>query len=98
MTITFDLKNAGATYQKAIQKRLESQIDKRIKAYIDDVVVKNTVEDDLIADTFANLRDYRWKLNPEKSVFGVPSGKLLGFMVSHYGSRRTPPRSTPSTR
>jgi hypothetical protein len=98
MTITFDLKNAGATYQKAIQKRLESQIDKRIKAYIDDMVVKNTVEDDLIADTFANLRDYRWKLNPEKSVFGVPSGKLLGFMVSHYGSRRTPPRSTPSTR
>jgi hypothetical protein len=49
------------------------------------VVVKTTNEDDLIADlaqTFANLRRYRWKLNPEKCVFGVPSGKLLGFMVS----------------
>jgi hypothetical protein len=46
------------------------------------------VEDNLIANlaqTFANLWRYRWKLNPEKCVFGVPSGKLLGFMVSHRG-------------
>jgi hypothetical protein len=50
------------------------------------VIVKTTNEDDLIVDlaqTFANLRVYNWKLNPEKCVFGVPSGKLLGFMVSH---------------
>jgi hypothetical protein len=50
------------------------------------VVVKTTNEDDLIADlaqTFTNLLVYRWKLNPEKCVFSVPSGKLLGFMVSH---------------
>jgi hypothetical protein len=49
------------------------------------VIVKTTNEDDLIVDlaqTFANLRVYNWKLNPEKCVFGVPSGKLLGFMVS----------------
>jgi hypothetical protein len=25
------------------------------------------------------------KLNPEKCTFGVPSGKLLGYMVSHRG-------------
>jgi hypothetical protein len=84
--MTFGLKNAGATYQKAIQKCLESQIGKNVKAYIDDIVVKTTIKDKLIADlaeTFANLRIYRWKLNPEKCVFGVPSGKLLGFMVSH---------------
>jgi hypothetical protein len=48
--MTFGLKNAGATYQKAIQKCLESQIGKNIEAYNDDVVVKTTVEDDLIAD------------------------------------------------
>ena len=34
---------------------------------------------------FNSLRRYRWKLNPEKCVFGVPSGKLLGFIVSHRG-------------
>jgi hypothetical protein len=82
--MTFGLKNAGATYQKAIQKCLESQIGKNVEAYVDDVVVKTTKEDDLIADlaqTFANLRHYRWKINPEKCGFGVPSGKLLSFMV-----------------
>jgi hypothetical protein len=57
------------------------------------VVVKTTNEDNLIADlaqTFANLRVYRWKLNPEKCVFGVPFGKLLGFMVSHRGIEANP--------
>jgi hypothetical protein len=99
--MTFSLKNAGVTYQKAIHKFLESQIGKNVKAYVDDVVVKTTVEDKLITDlseTFANLRIYRWKLNPEKCVFGVPSGKLLGFMASHRGIKANPPRSTPSAR
>jgi hypothetical protein len=88
MAMTFGLKNAGVTYQKAIHKCLESQIGKNVEDYVDDVVVKTTTEDDLIADlaeTFANLQHYCWKLNPEKCVFGVPSGKLLGFMVSHRG-------------
>jgi hypothetical protein len=74
--MTFSLKNAGATYQEAIQKCLESQIGDNVEAYVDDVVVKTTMEDSLIADlarTFANLRRYRWKLNLEKCVFGVPS-------------------------
>jgi hypothetical protein len=92
-TMTFGLKNAGATYQKAIQKCLGSQIGKNVEAYVDDVVVKTTIEDNLIADlaeTFANLRVYRWKLNPEKCIFSVPSGKLLGFMVSHRGIEVNP--------
>jgi hypothetical protein len=58
----FGLKNAGATYQKAIQKCLASQIGKNVEAYVDDVVVKTTVEDQLIADltgTFANLREFQ---------------------------------------
>jgi hypothetical protein len=75
--MTFGLKNAGATYQKAIQKCLKTQIRKNVEAYVDDVVVKTTEEDKLIADlteTFANLREFQWKLNPTKCVFGVPSG------------------------
>ena len=39
---------------------------------------------------FANLRRFRWKLNPEKCVFGVPSGKLLGFIVSYCGIEANP--------
>jgi hypothetical protein len=86
--MTFVLKNIGATYQKAIQKCLMSQIGKNVEAYVDDVVVKTTEEDQLIADlteSFANLREFQWKLNPTKCVFGVPSGLLLGFMVGHRG-------------
>jgi hypothetical protein len=37
------------------------------------------------SETFDNLRKFKIKLNPEKCTFGVPSGKLLGYMVSHRG-------------
>jgi hypothetical protein len=59
--MTFGLKNTRATYQKAIQKCLKSQIRKNVEAYVDDVVVKTTEKDKLIADlteTFANLREF----------------------------------------
>jgi hypothetical protein len=38
---------------------------------------ENFIED--LQLVFNSLRRYRWKLNPEKCVFGVPAGKLLGF-------------------
>ena len=52
---------------------------------MDDIVVKTKDRATLIPDlqeTFANLRKINLKLNPEKCVFGVLSGKLLGFSVS----------------
>jgi hypothetical protein len=91
--MTFGLKNARATYEKAIQKCLKSQIGKNVEAYEDDVVVKTTVEDKLIADlteTFANLREFQWNIYPKKCVFGVPSRLLLGFMVGHRGIEANP--------
>jgi hypothetical protein len=72
---------------------LKSQIGKNVEAYVVDVVVKTIVEDKLIADlteTFANLREFQWKINPTKCVFGVPSGLLLGFMVGHRGIEVNP--------
>jgi hypothetical protein len=84
----FGLKNAGATFQQAIRKCLGSQISRNIEAYIDDIVVKSQSKETLIDDlreTFANLRQVRLKLNPEKCTFGVPSGKLLRYLVSHRG-------------
>jgi hypothetical protein len=91
--MTFGLKNARATYQKAIQKCLKSQIGKNVEPYVDNVVVKTTEEDQLIiglTETFANLREFQWKLNPTKCVFGVPSRLLLGFMVGHRGIEANP--------
>jgi predicted metallo-beta-lactamase superfamily hydrolase len=36
-----------------------------------------------LKETFENLNKWKWKLNPNKCVFGVPSGQLLGFLVSN---------------
>jgi hypothetical protein len=52
------------------------------------VVIKTREDEGLISDlveTFDNLRKFKIKLNPKKCTFGVPSGKLLGYMVSHRG-------------
>jgi hypothetical protein len=84
----FKLKNAGATYQRLINKMFHNQIGRNVKVYIDDMLVKTMDEanhlDDL-EETFKTLRQYRMKLNPSKYVFGVSSGKFLGFMVSQRG-------------
>ena len=63
------------------------------EAYIDEIIVKAREAWSPIADleeTFANLRKVNLKLNPEKCVFGVPSSKLLGFLVSHCGIEANP--------
>ena len=60
---------------------------------MDDVVIKTRHVETLIDDlrlTFDNLRTYDIKLNPEKCVFGVPSGKLLGSIVSNRGIEANP--------
>jgi hypothetical protein len=91
--MSFGLKNAGATYQRAIQACFKKQLNKNVEAYMDDVVVKIRNFDTLIADleeTFASLREYQWKLNPNKCVFGVPSGKLLGFIINHRDIKANP--------
>jgi hypothetical protein len=89
----FWAKNAGATYQRAIQMCFKDQLHRNVQAYVDDVVVMTRNLNDLIADlqeTFDSLRKYKWKLNPTKCVFGVASGKLLGFIVNHRGIEANP--------
>jgi hypothetical protein len=68
---------------------------------VDDVVIKTRNSDTLIADleeTFASLREYRWKLNPNNCVFGVPSGKLLGFIINHCGIEAKPEKISAITK
>ena len=89
----FGLKNAGATYQRCMQKCLHDQIGNNVQVYVDDVVVKTKESHTLIDDlkqTFDNLRRYRMKLNPTKCTFGVHGGKLLGFLVSNRGIEANP--------
>jgi hypothetical protein len=76
--------------QRAIQTCLVDHWGKHVEAYVDDMVIKteNFIED--LQLVFNSLRRYRWKLNPKKCVFGVPTGKLLGFIVSHRGIEANP--------
>ena len=88
VSMPFGLKNTGTTYQRCIQNCLHEQIGYNVHAYVDDIVIKSKLKTDLITDlteTFTNLHKYKIKLNPEKCVFGVPSGKLPGFIVSEQG-------------
>jgi hypothetical protein len=99
-TMSFGLKNAGATYQRAIQMCFADQLHRNVEAYVDDMVIKIRNPDDLIADleeTFSSLRRFRWKLNPTKCSFGVPSGKLLRFIISNWGIEANPMKITSIT-
>src|ERR1041385_3186945 len=93
LTMPFDLKNGGATYQRTMQRCVRPQLGRNIHVYVDDLVVKSmqgsTLLDDL-REKFANLRAYQIKLNPKKCVFGVLAGKLLGFLVSERGTECNP--------
>ena len=91
--MTFGLKNASATYQKASQRCLKGQIGCNAEAYVDDIITKTKCNDQFITDlseTFEYLRKFKWKLNPTKCVFGVLFGKLLGFIVSSWGIKANP--------
>jgi hypothetical protein len=49
-TISFELKNVGATYQRAIQLCLADQPHCNVEAYVDDVVIKTKNRDEFISD------------------------------------------------
>ena len=82
------LKNAGHTFSRMSAMVLSPQLRRNILAYVDDIVVISTHIENHVADlaeTFANLRKANLSLNPEKCVFGVHKGKVLGCLVSTKG-------------
>jgi hypothetical protein len=91
--MTFSLKNARATYQRMVTKMFKDQIRRTMKIYIDDMVVKSKLSQNHLKDlteTFRTLRLHKLRLNASKCVFGVGSGKFLGFIVSHRGIEVNP--------
>jgi hypothetical protein len=97
VTMSFGLRNAGATYQRCMQHVFGDHIGRTVEAYVDDIVVKTWKADDLVGDlgiAFGCLRANGVKLNPEKCVFGVPRGMLLGYIVSQRGIEANPEKVT----
>ena len=81
----FGLKNVGATYQRLVNQMFSRQIGRNMEVYVDDMLMKSRKAElhlDDLRETFDALRRYQMRLNPTKCVFGVSSGKFLGFMVS----------------
>jgi hypothetical protein len=93
VTMSFGLQNAGATYQRCMQHVFGDHIERTVEAYVDDIVVKTRKASHLVSDlniAFGYLRANEVKLNPEKCVFGVPRGMLLGYVVSQRGIEANP--------
>ncbi|XP_070036189.1 uncharacterized protein [Nicotiana tomentosiformis] len=89
----FGLKNARATYMRATTTIFHDIIHKEIEVYVDDVIIKSKKSTDHTADLrkfFDRLQRYNLKLNPANCPFGVPAGKLLGFIVSRRGIELDP--------
>ncbi|KAL0456070.1 UNVERIFIED_CONTAM: hypothetical protein Slati_0946200 [Sesamum latifolium] len=93
VAMPFGLKNAGATYQRLVDKIFRSQVGRNIEIYVDDMLLKSKEAQDHVADleeTFSVLRKYKLKLNPGKCAFGVQGGRFLGFMVTRRGIEANP--------
>ncbi|KAK0596320.1 hypothetical protein LWI29_014629 [Acer saccharum] len=89
----FGLKNAGATYQRLVNKMFSRQIGRNMEVYVEDMLTKSITVDkhiDDLRETFDVLVRYEMKLNPAKYMFGVPSGRFLGYQVHQRGIEVNP--------
>ncbi|GJU67764.1 reverse transcriptase domain-containing protein [Tanacetum coccineum] len=89
----FGLRNAGATYQRLVDKAFHKQIGRNLEVYVDDLVIKSRTEDEIVRDieeTFKTLREINMKLNPKKYTFGIEEGMFLGYKVNTKGLKVCP--------
>ncbi|GJR36059.1 reverse transcriptase domain-containing protein [Tanacetum coccineum] len=92
----FGLKNAGATYQRLVDKAFQRQIGRNLEVYVDDLVIKSRTEEEIIRDiteTFKTLRQINMKLNPKKCSFGMQEGMFLGYKVNTDGLKVCPEKA-----
>jgi hypothetical protein len=71
---------------------LKDQVGRNVLSYVDDIVIVSKMKENYIADlveTLINMREAKFKLNPNKCVFGVTKGKVLRCLISNkvYGSK-----------
>ena len=83
--MTFGLKNAGATYQRLMDKVFSHIMGKCVEVYVDDMVVKSPSHHQhaqYLSTVFPKLRQYNLRLNPEMFIFNVDCGKFFDFMLT----------------
>jgi hypothetical protein len=95
VVMTFGLKNAGATYQCAMNLIFHDLLGIILVVYIDDLVVKSARLDGHLDDLwlrFERMRRYCLKMNLLKCAFGVSADKFLGFIMHETGIEVDPKR------
>ena len=88
VVMPFGLKNAGATYQRAMNSIFHDMIGKYMEVYINDIVVKSQGFDkhlENLEKAFIRMRKHQLKMNPLKCAFGVMAVNFLGFFVHNRG-------------
>nr|GEU62626.1 reverse transcriptase domain-containing protein [Tanacetum cinerariifolium] len=84
----FGLKNAGATYERLMDKAFKSKMGRNIEVYVEDLVVKSHTKAEMVRDikeTFQTLRKINMKLNLKKCSFGLAEGVFLGYVITPEG-------------
>ena len=84
----FGLKNAGITYQRTMVAVFHNMMHRELEDYVDDIVVKSKKGEEhvqVLRKVFERCRTYKLRMNPLKCMFGVSSGKFLGFLVHSRG-------------
>jgi hypothetical protein len=95
VVMTFGLKNAGATYQRAMNLIFHKLRGIIVEVYIVNIVIKLASLDSHLADlylAFEKMRQYGLKMNPLKCAFGVSAGKFLDFIIYEHGIEIDPKR------
>jgi hypothetical protein len=88
VVMTFGLKNAGATYQRAMNLIFHDLLGIILEIYIDVVIVKSDSMNNYLADlrlVLERMCRYGLKMNPLKCTFDVSAGKFLGFIIHEHG-------------
>ena len=81
----FELKNAGATYQRLVNFMFTPLILKNMEVYVDDLLIKSMQEANhlqYLLKAFGILKKFQMTLNPAKCAFGVTLGRFMGHVVT----------------
>ena len=93
--IPFGLMNAGETFQRAMEIAFSEELGFFIIIYLDDVTMfSKTDEEHLehLSKFFEKCRNFGISLNPNKTLFGLQEGKILGHIISEEGIKIDPKR------
>ncbi|GJU94746.1 reverse transcriptase domain-containing protein [Tanacetum coccineum] len=85
--------NAGATYQRLIDKVFRCQVGRNMEVNADKMVIKSDSEKEMLADikeTLERLRVINLKLNPKKCSFRVEEGRFSGRLITTQGIKADP--------